>query len=177
MASIALFYGSTNGRTAAIAWQIKRMLDDRYAPPGGEIVQLFDLAEFSLADAGEFDRLILGVPTWHTGQLQRDWEFAITESDELDLRGVRAALFGLGDQVGYPDTFGDALFFVADWLRSSGATLVGKWPVAGYTFNSSWAMERGRFLGLMLDEDNQPDLTAGRLDAWLAQVATAFNLG
>lgn len=177
MTSIALFYGSTNGHTAAIARQIKRMLDDRYAPPGDEIVELFDLAEFYLADAAEFDRLILGVSTWNTGQLQRDWQAAIDELDGLDLRGVRAALFGLGDQVSYPDTFGDALFFVADLVRSNGARLVGQWPVAGYTFNSSWAMERGRFLGLMLDEDNQPDLTAGRLDAWLAQVATAFNLG
>ena len=177
MASIGLFFGSTNGHTADIAQEIKRILDDRYAPPGGEVVELFDLAEFYLADAAEFDRLILGAPTWHTGQLQRDWEVAIDELAELDLRGVRVALFGLGDQVGYPDTFGDALFFIADWLRRSGATLVGQWPVAGYTFSASWAMENGRFLGLMLDEDNQPDLTAGRLDAWLAQVATAFDLG
>jgi flavodoxin I len=177
MASIGLFYGSTNGHTAVIAQEIKRVLDDRYALPGGEVVELFDLAEFYLADAAEFDRLILGVPTWNTGQLQRNWEAAIDELDELDLRGVRAALFGLGDQVGYPDSFGDALFFVADRLRSCGATLVGQWPVAGYTFNASWAMEDGRFLGLMLDEDNQPELTAGRLDAWLAQVAAVFNLG
>ena len=177
MASIGLFFGSTNGHTAAIAQEIKRVLDDRYARQGGETVELFDLAECYLADAAEFDRLILGVPTWNTGQLQRDWETAIDELDELDLTGVRAALFGLGDQVGYPDTFGDALFFVADRLRDRGATLVGEWPVAGYTFSASWAMENGRFLGLMLDEDNQPDLTAGRLDAWLAQVATAFDLG
>ena len=176
MAPIALFYGSTNGHTAAIAGQIKRMLDDRYALPGGEIVELFDLAAFYLADAAEFDRLILGAPTWHTGQLQRDWEVAIDELAELDLRGVRVALFGLGDQVGYPDTFGDALFFIADWLRRSGATLVGQWPVAGYTFNASWAVEGDQFLGVMLDEDNQPELTAGRLDVWLAQVATAFGL-
>ncbi len=176
MASIGLFFGSTNGHTAAIARQIKQILDDRYAPPGGEVVELFDLAEFYLADAAGFDRLILGAPTWNMGQLQRDWEAAIGELDELDLSGVRAALFGLGDQVGYPDSFGDALFFVADRLRSRGATLVGEWPVAGYTFGASWAVEDGRFLGLMLDEDNQPDLTAARLATWLEQVALEFGL-
>jgi len=176
MAPIGLFYGSTNGHTAAVARQIKQMLDDRYAAPGGEVVELFDLAEFYLADAAEFAYLILGVPTWNVGQLQRDWEAAIDELDELDLTGVRAALFGLGDQLGYPDTFGDALFFVADRLRSRGAELVGQWPTAGYSFSGSWAEEGGRFLGLMLDEDNQPELTAGRLSAWLAQVAAAFDL-
>jgi flavodoxin long chain len=176
MALIGLFFGSTNGHTAAIARKIKQILDDRYAPPGGEVVELFDLAEFYLADATEFDRLILGVPTWNVGQLQRDWEAAIDELDELDLRGVRAALFGLGDQAGYPDTFGDALFFVGDRLRRRGAMLVGEWPVAGYTFNASWAMEDDRFLGLMLDEEHQPELTAGRLATWLEQVAYEFGL-
>jgi flavodoxin I len=173
---IGLFYGSTNGNTAVVARQIKQALDAAYAPPGEELVELFDLADDSLADAADFDRLILGAPTWNVGQLQRDWETAIDEIDALDLHGVRAALFGLGDQVGYPETFGDALFFIADRLRSRGATLVGQWPVAGYTFTGSWAVEDGHFLGLMLDEDNQPELTAPRLAAWLAQVAGEFAL-
>lgn len=176
MAVIGLFYGSTGGATAAVARQIKQMLDERFAPAGEEIVELFDLAEYYLADAADFERLIFGVPTWNVGQLQRDWEAAIDELDELDLTGVRIALFGLGDQVGYPDTFGDALFFVADRLRSRGATLVGRWPVDGYAFSGSWAVEDGELLGLLLDEENQAELTAPRLAAWLAEVAAAFGL-
>jgi flavodoxin len=79
-------------------------------------------------------------------------------------------------RLGYPETFGDALFFIADRLRSRGATLVGQWPVAGYDFSGSWAVEEGHFLGLMLDEDNQPELTAPRLADWLAQLAAEFAL-
>ena len=176
MASIGLVYGSTNGHTARVAQQIKTLLDDRFAPAGAEIVELFDLAEFYLEDVTGFDFLICGAPTWNTGQLQRDWEAAIDELDALDLTNVKAAVFGLGDQVGYPDTFGDALFFVADHLRSRGAILVGHWPVTGYDFTSSWAVEDGQFLGLMLDEDNQSELTEARLEAWLDDVATAFQL-
>lgn len=173
---IGLFFGSTTGRTAAVAQQIKQALDAAYAPPGEELVEIFDLAEYYLADAAAFDRLILGAPTWNVGQLQRDWEAAIDELDELDLHGVQAALFGLGDQAGYPETFGDALFFIADRLRSRGAILVGQWPVTGYDFSGSWAVEEGHFLGLMLDEDNQPELTAPRLADWLAQLAAEFAL-
>ena len=80
----------------------------------------------------------------------------LDEFDGLDLSGKRAALFGLGDQVGYPDTFADAIFFVADKLRQQGATLVGAWPAAGYTFHSSWAREDDRFLGLVLDDTTSP---------------------
>jgi flavodoxin I len=100
----------------------------------------------------------------------------LSEFDEIDLRGKKVALFGLGDQVGFSDTFADALFFVADRVRSAGAELVGAWPVAGYEFRSSWAVEDGRFIGLVLDEHNQPELTEVRLDGWLAAILGAFDL-
>ena len=103
-------------------------------------------------------------------------DMSIDELDELDLHGVQAAVFGLGDQAGYPETFGDALFFIADRLRSRGAILVGQWPVAGYDFSGSWAVEEGHFLGLMLDEDNQPELSEARLAAWSRQIVGEFGL-
>ena len=150
MSRIGLFFGSTDGHTAAAAARLKEML--------------------------EFPCLILGAPTWNHGQLQRDWERVIDEFAGLDLSGKRAAVFGLGDQVGYPNTFADALFFVADQLREAGAQLVGGWPVAGYDFRASWAVEDGQFLGLVLDEDNQPALTEERLDAWSRQIMREFDL-
>jgi flavodoxin long chain len=167
---IGLFYGSTNGATASLAHRIQAQLSLQT----GLGVDVLDVAEFYLEDMLDYDLLIVGVPTWNTGQLQRDWEAVVDEFDGMDLKGRVAALFGLGDQVGYPETFGDALFFVADKLRACGATLVGAWPVAGYTFSGSWAMiehEAGRrFVGLMLDEDNQADLSDARVAAWLSQV-------
>lgn len=84
------------------------------------------------------------------------------------------ALFGLGDQVGYPDTFLDAIFFVAEQVRERGAQVVGAWPTVGYTFTQSWAVETGHFLGLALDEDNQSDLTQGRVNAWVTQLRSEF---
>ena len=172
MKTIGLFYGSTNGTTAAVAQQVAAAFAERSVT-----VELFDVADYVLETMLDFDHLILGVSTWNTGQLQADWEEVYPELDELDLTGKQVALFGLGDQVGYPDTFLDALFFLADKARERGATLVGRCPVAGYTFTKSWAVEEGQFLGLAVDEDNQSGLTRERMTVWVAQVLGEFGLG
>ena len=168
---IGIFYGSTNGNTAAVAQLIQR----EFAEQAGIEAELFDIADFYLEEMLEFDYLVLGIPTWNIGQLQRDWEAIIEEFDELDLNGKVAAVFGLGDQIGYPDTFGDALFFLADKVESRGAALVGQWSVEGFTFSSSWAVSNGRFLGLMVDEDNQRDLTQERVRHWVQQLIDEFE--
>lgn len=139
-------------------------------------VDLFDVAETPLARMAGYPLLILGAPTWNVGQMQRDWERVFEEFDTLDLRGVAAALYGPGDQAGYPDTFADALVFCADKLVERGATLIGRWPAAGYAFRQSWALgEDGRFVGLVLDEINQPDETPMRLTTWLEQIRTEYQ--
>jgi len=168
--NIGLFYGSTNGATANVAALIQQALAER-----GVTVELFDIADYLLETMLDFDHLILGVSTWNVGQLQADWEEVYPELEELDLTGKQVALYGLGDQVGYPDTFLDALFFVADKVRERGATIVGRWPVEGYTFNQSWAVEGGRFLGLAVDEENQPNLTQVRVNTWLEQLLGEFR--
>ena len=168
---IGLFYGSTGGATAHAAALIQDAFRSRHAVE----VELLDVAEYYLDEMVGFDRLICGIPTWNVGQLQRDWETVFDELDELDLTGKTAAVFGLGDQIGYPRTFGDAVFFLADKLEARGARLIGGWPIDGYSFDSSWAVRDGRFLGLMLDEDNQPELTSPRLATWIDQLAREFG--
>ena len=169
--TIGLFYGSTNGNTAAVAAQIADVCVQTY----GVAVELLDVADIYLEEMLDFSHLILGVPTWNVGQLQRDWEAVIEEFDGLDLYGKCVAVFGLGDQRGYPDTFGDALVFVAEKVEACGATLCGAWPVAGYTFRQSWAVRHGQFIGLLLDEDNQPELTTDRITAWVRQLMVEFG--
>jgi flavodoxin I len=173
--AIGVFYGSTDGATARIAHLIKGKLDDLLVTKRERNVELFDVAQSGLAPIARFDRLILGVPTWNTGQLQRDWERALRDLAGLDLRGKCVAIFGLGDQVGYPTTFVDAMFFVADYVRNAGGVLVGAWPVDGYEFVSSWAVEDGHFVGLVLDEHAQVELTAPRVDRWLRQLLVEFG--
>jgi flavodoxin I len=169
---IGLFFGSTNGNTAAVAGLIRR----EFSEQAGVEVELFDIADYYLEEMQEFDYLIVGISTWDIGQLQRDWNTSIEEFDELDLQNKQAAVFGLGDQIGYPDTFGDAVFFVADKLEGQGAKLVGSWPIEGYSFTGSWALQAERFIGLMIDEDNQSDLTPERVNKWVRQLVDEFGL-
>ena len=116
MPTIGLFYGSTGGATAEIALRIQRHFEVHYQQP----VEVLDIAEFVLEEMLDFDCLILGISTWNVGQLQKDWEAVFEEFETLDLSGKWIAVFGLGDQVGYPDTFVDALFRAARERRSQG---------------------------------------------------------
>lgn len=172
MGAIGLFYGSTDGNTASVAQLIQQEIGARSAAN----VELFDISEYFLEEMLDFNLLIVGVSTWNTGQLQADWEAIFEEFDQLDLSGKQVALFGLGDQRGYPDTFVDGLFFVAQKMQERGAEIVGHWPITGYTFRQSWAAEGDQFVGLVLDEHSQQQLTAPRVKQWVDQVLTAFGL-
>ncbi|MFO1421479.1 MAG: flavodoxin, partial [Candidatus Competibacteraceae bacterium] len=48
--------------------------------------------------------------------------------------------------------------------------LVGGWSADGYEFTKSKAFRDGEFVGLVLDQDNQADLTEDRLEEWLELV-------
>jgi len=65
---------------------------------------------------------------------------------------------------------------LAEKIRSLGGTTVGQWPTIGYEFNESKAVQNGKFVGLALDEDNQPELTESRISTWVAQVKMAFGV-
>ena len=171
---IGIFYGSTDGHTAEIAARLKEMLDD-LNPLAEDGVELLDVAEYHLDALLDFECIVLGVPTWNTGQLQRDWHAALEDFTELDLSGRRVAIFGLGDQTAYPDTFADAMIFLADQVRACGAKLVGAWSTDGYAFRSSWSVEDGHFVGLVLDEHTQPELTETRLQQWSATLQKEFR--
>ena len=81
-------------------------------------------------------------------------------------KGIRAAFFGCGDQVGYPDNFLDAIGYLAKPFIENGGELVGRWPIEGYEFDVSEAQDGEEFLGLGLDNDNEEELTEERLIIW-----------
>ncbi len=172
MTAIGLYYGTSTGNTEDAAEQIQKAFDA--LKPG--MVTLIDVMKQDLSGMTTFDGLILGIPTWNDGELQSDWEDAISQMDDLDLQGKQVALFGLGDENGYPDTYQDAMGILARKARERGAELVGFWPTEGYNFEVSQAVEDGHFLGLALDNDVTPELTADRIKQWVQQVAIEFGV-
>lgn len=170
-APIGLFYGSSTCYTEMAGERIRDII-------GSERVDLFNIAETPLETLREYRYLILGIPTWDYGELQEDWENLWDDLDNVDLSDCIVALYGLGDQVGYPDWFQDALGFLWAKVVQLGATTVGLWPNEGYQYIDSKALtiDGSHFLGLALDDESQLDLTEERLQQWCAQVLHEFAL-
>lgn len=65
-----------------------------------------------------------------------------------------------------------------DVVLKNGARIVGHWSTEGYEFDASKAKipDSDFFVGLALDEDQQPELTKERLDRWCEQIHRDFGL-
>jgi flavodoxin I len=158
-----IFYGSSSGKTESVAVSIFSKLESRSAV-------LYDVADASLDEMMNYKNLILGIPTWGIGELQDDWLAAIPVLESLNLKEKNVALFGLGDQESYPDTFVDGLGKLFNSLGKTGCNFTGSWCTMGYNFEESEAVRGFDFVGLVLDVENQDDMTEMRINSWLSKL-------
>ena len=93
----------------------------------------------------------------------------------MDLKGKNIALYGLGDQKGYPENFLDGLGILAEIFEKQGARLVGFTSTEGYTFESSRAHREDQFCGLGIDFESQGSLNAERVTGWVNQLNKEFS--
>lgn len=164
MEKIGIFYGSTTGRTQEIAEAIASKLGNS---------ELHDVSKSTKDDLKKYDNLILAASTYGDGDLQSDWEdFAATLNND-DFKDKTIAIVGLGDQDSYSDTFCDAIGLLADLAKS--ATIIGKTKNKDFDFQASKSLVGDEFLGLVIDEDNQSDLTQDRIDNWIEDIKTKFK--
>jgi flavodoxin I len=170
MAKIGLFFGTQTGNTETIAIAIQAALG------GDSVVAIHDVADCGADDFGDYDQLIFGCPTWNIGELQSDWDGLLDELDSVDFTGKKIAYFGPGDQVGYADNFQDAIGIIEEKISGLGGTTIAYWPIDGYDFNESKAVRGDRFVGLALDDDNQPDLTEERIQQWTQLLKAEFAI-
>ena len=157
----ALFYASSTGNSEEIADKIASEL-------GG--IETFDLSSTSIDKMNEYEKVILGGSTWGDGELNDDWDEAWDSFAALNLTDKTIALFGLGDQDGYPDEFCSALGIIYEQVSTTGAKIVGFTSTDGYDFDDSKAVIDGKFVGLVIDEDNQDDLTDERISSWTENI-------
>lgn len=170
-APIGLFYGSSTCYTEMAAEKIR----DRI---GEEWIDLHNVADVDIAQMQDYDFLILGIPTWDYGELQEDWENCWDQLAQLNLDGKTVALYGLGDQEGYPQWYQDALGYLHAQVVALGAKAVGYWPIEGYQFEASKGLTPTgeHFVGLALDEENEFDRTEERLGQWCTKIMCEFGL-
>jgi flavodoxin I len=163
-----------------------------YWPAGGSVekaasivennVQGFQVQRTLLSDIDiqtllSYDSFIFGGSTvgadhWSNKESHSEWSnfFAAIE-DQSGLKGKKAAVFGLGNQVIYPDHFVDDMLEIKTKLEAAGLTIVGETDTEGYDFDESKAVIDGKFVGLALDEDVQPELTEPRIKQWFSNMA------
>lgn len=170
-APIGLFYGSSTCYTEMAAEKIQRQFT-------AGTVDIINIADTPISEMQHYQQLILGIPTWDYGELQEDWEDRWEEIDIIDLSEKTVALYGLGDQVGYPEWFLDAMGYLHNKVLLQGANIIGYWPSQGYEFTESQALTEDRqyFLGLALDDENEFDQTDERIRLWCDELKTHFTL-
>ncbi len=88
----------------------------------------------------------------------------------MKLKGKKVAIFGLGDQIRYPENFADGIGLLAEVFEGDGATLVGFTSSEGYTFERSKGLRGEQWCGLVVDLDNQSEQAEKKIKAWCQQV-------
>jgi flavodoxin I len=172
MDKIAVLFGPTGGNTEKAARKVAEAFGQGQA-------DLFSVKEVQEVDLMPYSILIFGGPTvgshtWSDPNQKNDWDIFLTRLYKMNLKGKRCAVFGLGDQVSYSFKFADDIGIIADHAVQAGAELIGLVDPDGYTFDESKALRNGKFLGLPLDEDNEPEKTQERINLWVSRLKTEF---
>jgi len=167
MKKIGLFYSFNTKNTSVAAAMIKEAF-------GTGNIEAVNVEEATEDEFGQFSNFILGVPTWWDGELPNYWDEFLPCVEEDSLQGKTFAIYGAGDQKGYPDNFVDAIGVIAEFVESRGGKVVGHVANEGYTFDASKALRDNEFVGLPLDFENQSELNAERIKKWVDLLKKEF---
>ncbi len=168
MKKTAIFYSFNTKNSSKAAEKIKKAY-------GESELDTINTEELTEDQFQAYDNLILSVPTWFDGELPNYWDEFVPALEDMDLKGKTVAIFGLGDQKGYPENFGDAIGIMATLVETQGAKVVGATPTKGYTFEKSRGVKNGKFVGLMIDAENQNNLTDDRVNNWVKEIKKKFG--
>ena len=173
MSKIGLFFGPLKG-------SVNRVADLICEKIGKDKVEMVHVRTATAADFERFDKIIFGISTvgketWDASITKTDWGIFLPEVSKGNFSGKAVAIFGLGNHVTYAASFVDFMGLLAEELFKADAKIIGKVPVDGYEFEESAAIYDGKFIGLPLDEDFEPELTPERVDNWLEILKKDFN--
>jgi len=176
MSKIGIFFGTDSGTTRLIAKKIANNMKKRLGSDA--VVKPVNINRVDADTLLSYPALILGTPTYGEGLLpgtesdndDPSWTDFLPQLNGRNFAGKRIALYGLGDQETYPNTFVDGMKLLYDFFHDAGAEMIGSCSTEGYEFKQSQAVVDGRFIGLVLDQHLQHLLTDERIDKWLDEV-------
>jgi flavodoxin I len=166
MEKIGIFYGSTLGNCKRIAEKIQLEF-------GADKADLINVNEATVVDFGRYDKMILGTSTWGVGEMQEDWENFAHRLEQMELSGKKVALFGVGDQKEWSDSFVNGMGMLHHRI-SRNVEIIGFTSTRDYIYEISLAAKGDRFVGLAIDDVNQPELTNKRITNWVEQLKAEF---
>lgn len=174
MSKIGLFFGPLKGSVHRVAEKVK-------AAFGEEQIELISVNEASTTDLEKYDKIIFGISTvgketWDSNYSNTDWSKFFPNISKVNYSGKTVAIFGLGDHITYSGYFVNAVGVLAKELIKNGANIVGQVDPSGYEFDESEAIIDGKFIGLPIDEDFEPELTDERVANWVKSIKPAFGL-
>lgn len=167
MSKIGLFYSFNTQKTSRAAKMINEAFDNK--------LEEVNVEEITAEKFLSFDHYILGVPTWFDGELPNYWDEFIPDLEDLDLKGKTFALYGAGDQKGYPENFVDAIGILGNYIEQCGGKLIGFSSADGYEFERSKALRENEFCGLALDFENMARTVKLKIKAWVEQITEEFK--
>lgn len=167
MKKIGIYFGSTAGVTTGIVDEVEFYLKK-------ENYKVHDVAG-GIDEIEDYDNLILITPTYGVGELEEHWKNVYDDFAKKDLKDKKVAIIGLGNQFAFGESFVGGMRKLYDAAIKDGAQIVGKTSIDGYTFEESDAVIDGKFVGLVIDETNQGDLTPDRIADWMEEIKTQFN--
>jgi flavodoxin I len=160
---IGLAYSFNTHKTSQAAKKIAKEF-------GEEHIEHLNAEDITEDEFLKYDVMILGVPTWFDGELPNYWDEFVPAIEDMNLKGKTCAVFGNGDQKGYPENFVDGIGIMANLLENRGAKLAGFTSAQGYQFESSKALRDDKFSGLALDFENQGKEVNMRIRNWVKQL-------
>jgi flavodoxin I len=177
MDKIGIFFGTDTGTTRLMAKKMAQKLGSEVA------AKPLNVNRIDAESVLSYDALIFGTPTYGVDQLPGmdtgikagSWHEFLPQLAGQDFSGKRVALYGLGDQDKYSARFADSLIHLYRFFTQRGAEIIGGWSTDGYSFEHSQSVIDGKFVGLVLDQQNQALLTEERLDSWLQQIKPALQ--
>ncbi len=174
MKKIVLLYWGKGGNVERTAKTVYGLFDP-------EIIDIFDVVSFDINNLKNYELMILGHSTigaedWQDAKDDNEWNAFFRKLEKLENRNITSASFGLGDQILYPDHFVDALGIYKEEMDKSGIPIIGQWPTDGYRYTDSDGEKGGKFYGLALDVDNEPELSLERMKQWTDQLKSKIGI-
>jgi flavodoxin I len=174
MSKTALFYSPEGGNVNRVANMLGEMI-------GNDKVDIIQVKEVEKGDLTKYEKVILlgstvGADHWSNETIVDEWPEFFTKIKEISFEKKKVAIVGLGNSFLYPSHFVDGMAVLYEKLTKQNAKVLGFVEKKGYDFIDSEAVnDDGFFCGLPIDEDNEEELTAERLENWISILKSDFE--